>query len=302
MNPQALLALQLLTRSITDLTLAIQTVMTAGAARSTAPAASASKPIDALVSKFTAAIGPLAVLGAVVQSNISGFQVMGTAVKVLAGTLAPLLLPATVLISTALVALSDVVLSTLMPGMESFFGVMLSIGLPAIIGFVDAMIDGGKKIQEWADALDPKKNETAAVARDLGEFLRDASPLTWSRNSSAVADIADRRLNGAEGGSERQPTEGSRLVMGALRDVMQSLRLSVGPRAQISGLESVGRAAQLAALNNDPLEARMLRTQQQILAIMERTIARTENDRVYDPVGNDFSGDEGAGVSTGGDF
>ena len=49
----------------------------------------------------------------------------------------------------------------------------------------------------------------------------------------------------------------------ALSDVMTSLKMSMGPKAAYSGLADVGQQMQLAALNVDPLEAR----------VRERTLA-----------------------------
>jgi hypothetical protein len=55
--------------------------------------------------------------------------------------------------------------------------------------------------------------------------------------------------------------------------VLASLRLSLGPKATVSGLGDVGRAAQLAALNNDPLDAELLRLQLSALERIERGVA-----------------------------
>jgi hypothetical protein len=52
----------------------------------------------------------------------------------------------------------------------------------------------------------------------------------------------------------------------------------------MSGLEEVGRAAQMAALQQDPLEARLMRDQLKVLEKIESAVSkRREADRVYDP-------------------
>lgn len=268
----------------------------------------------ALGAKFVAVAGPAAVLGAALQSPISGFQVLGKSVQLLGTALAPVLLPATVLAATALTALSDVLLATLMPGMEGFFGVIMGLGVPAIIVFIDAVRAAAEWLEKYAKyAPDPgdsplqmwaklQANSAAAfgdVLGDVGDFL--------ARGPTAGVSL-DRVQQGIDGTERTDGKTSSRdLVTNALRDVMGSLRNSISPRAVAADLGGIGRSARLAALNNDPLEARMLRTQQAIYVLLERAIGRVENQRgVYGPGDGDFGarGDMtwGAGGAAGGDL
>lgn len=238
-----------------------------------------------LTAKFAAVLGPLAMMSQVLQAPISGFQVLGTSAKVLAGTLAPVLLPVTVLLATALTALSDVVLATLMPGLEGFFSVIVGMGIPAVIIFIDAVRDAAEWIEKWTKWF-KEKFGGGEDGSTLDQIEGVANLLTGGGDGFGMGTIgraAGTEIVGTDTfRDDFMPTERAdtgAIVMNALRDVMGSMRASMGPKAQISGLESVGKSAQLAALNQDPLEARMLRTQQQIFQLMERAVARMENDR-----------------------
>ena len=226
---------------------------------------------SALTARFAAAIGPLAVLGAVVASNVSGFNVLWKSVQLFAATLAPIILPVAVLLATAFTAVADVLTATLQPGMESFFEIILSLGIPALIVFIDAL----------RDVADFIKRNFKGEGGFTGGF---GDSLTSMLKAILPAGLADEE-GSAIAPQDRPDTE--KIVMSALRDVATSLRMSIGPRAQISGLEGIGKSAQLAALNQDPIEARALRVQQQIAAMLERVVRKMESERrdVYGPGG-----------------
>lgn len=60
--------------------------------------------------------------------------------------------------------------------------------------------------------------------------------------------------------------------------------MSMGPKAQISGIGDVGRQVQMAAINNDPLEARLMKMQLTVLEKIERSVSQNRTPRrVYDP-------------------
>jgi hypothetical protein len=73
---------------------------------------------------------------------------------------------------------------------------------------------------------------------------------------------------------------------GALRDVVRSLQMSVGPKASYTALSEVGKQAQLTALNQDPLDAKVLRRtldslQELLKAIADNTGKQAQGGPVF---------------------
>lgn len=94
-------------------------------------------------------------------------------------------------------------------------------------------------------------------------------------NSGGWGILAAAIENAGKGGSATKAGSGSGVSAfgrDALGDVVKSLRLSIGPKATISGLESVGRSAQLAALNSDPLDRTLEELQLKSLERIEKVL------------------------------
>jgi hypothetical protein len=68
---------------------------------------------------------------------------------------------------------------------------------------------------------------------------------------------------GARGDAARGPGDTAKgplgVADGSLEKVMRSLEMSIGPKAAYSQLTEVGKAVQLAAVSQDPLDADMMR-------------------------------------------
>lgn len=62
----------------------------------------------------------------------------------------------------------------------------------------------------------------------------------------------------------------------AMRDVIRSMGMSMGPKGSYSALTEVGRNAQLAAVNQDPIEARQLKVMMDTLAFLQQAVAKYE--------------------------
>jgi hypothetical protein len=203
--------------------------------------------------KFMAVAGPLSALQQILDSTTSGFQTLGVAVKVAAGAVAPVLLPATLLLAAGVTAAASVFTDVGMPAMEALFEFVIDTALPSIEILVQGM-------EVMASAV----NDSVAALKEFGGVLTFASGLFSGRGGRSARSRVD----------------------GALTDVLASFRRSLGPRAQISGLAEVGKQAQLAALNSDPLEARLMRHQIQVLERIEAAIKRRReadrNPRAYD--------------------
>jgi len=238
--------------------------------------------LDTLGRRFAAVAGPLAVLGATVSASTSGFSVLGTAVRVLATTLAPILLPVVVAVATGLVTLADKIEPFVQEILPKWAAFVLDHLIPAfeyaadvIVGFAETARDVIGVLGDVADfaldAINPFGGAVAAAVIPGGRPERD----TGAGDFDYIDPARRGRLEGDSGA--------------ALRDVLRSLRVSTGPRAQTSGLSDAARSAQLAALNADPLEARMLRTLEKTLSTMERVARGVE--KIGGGGGAEFRGD-----------
>ena len=256
--------------------------------------------LTAVAAKFAAIAGPAAALGAILSSTISGFGVLQTAVKVLASAIAPVLLPATLSLATIFVGLAEVI-NEHQDQIDRAFEAFANL-LPVLDWILDLFSD-------LADTSDELDRQFIDAATAVAEFA--ASAYRWAQSANPFTSEEEdeqfirEHFPGAGGRQERDGEGGegaSNRGERNMRDVLQSLRQSIGPKASISSLDQVGRQAQLAAFNADPLEARLMKQQLDALNRIEQKIggARRRPGRVYDPtVGDgDFGGDKGAG----GDF
>lgn len=220
---------------------------------------STSRALTMLGGRLTAILGPIALFAAALNAQISGLQVLTSSAKVLAASLAPVLLPVTTLLSAALLAISEIIFTKGMPVFEQFFAFVLSRGLPALAMFLDNVMAAADAVTSFA------KNVGEAIA--FIERIVSRIPGGKEVLSGALGPILGSQL-GERGSSAAALGRG-------LTDTLRSLRLSMGPRAQITGLESVGKQVQLAALQQDPIEARILKINQDMLTMLERIAGNT---------------------------
>lgn len=261
-----------------------------------------------LGARFTAALGPLALFNTALNQSTSGLGMVQKSANLVASVFAPILLPATTLISAGLIAVSDILMGKDLHIMSEWFDFVLDRGIPALEQFVRA-VDYAAEAANWFAKVRKEVSEkegsegalfgpVGAIGKALGINV-DKSFLFGP--AGGASDIKPESEEAKESTRRARDTVGS-----ALSDVMKSLRLSLGPRAQITGLESVGRGVQLAALNQDPLEARLMRQQIAILERIEAAIRRNQrraaNERVYDPEKHGLADDTGSVAFGGGDF
>lgn len=274
--------------------------------------------LTGVAAKFAAVLGPAALLSQVLQSNLSGFQVLGTAVKVLATTLAPILLPVTAALAAGVLAVSDVLMEHLMPAMDTWFQFVLGSAIPAIAFLIDMFNDAAEGVSGWIEDLD---GAGKAVREWAAERYRDAQQ--FNPFTSEEEDEKFIRSNITGDGSDGEPGDerrflgmkwssrgrGEEATGRGLADTLRSLRMSMGPRATVTGLGGVGQAIQSAALNQDPLEARMLKVQTDMLNRLDRIAANTRGRGRPGPfdVGGasgagDYAGGSASATDTGGDY
>ncbi|AWM41766.1 hypothetical protein GobsT_71310 [Gemmata obscuriglobus] len=296
-----------------------------------------------VLAKFAAVAGPMAVLGAALGSVTSGFGTLGKSVQLFAATVAPVLLPATVLLATAFTSAAAVLTNAIGPGLEGFLTTIIGLGIPVLVTFIgavqtvaSALADLAKWVEDnfgnrdrngeritdprategdrrwfglgWDTVSDPERN-TQAYFRLFDEELRKLTDADWkdpnapwytTRNvdrENEARRLADLRYaEGERGGAGADPSSPQAMVLSALRDVAKSFALSVGPKASISGLEGVGKSVQMAALNGDPIEQKMLRVQQSIATTLMRAVdALTAGGGVWLPGEGDFGARPGGG-------
>jgi len=249
--------------------------------------------IGPVVTKFAAILGPAALLAQMMQAQISGFGVLTSSVKVLATSLAPVLLPATVLLSTALLAISEIITEELAPVMQIGFQQMMEL-LPVLTLLIDIFNDAATMVSDFVTAI-----SDALIA-----FVR------WTTALNPLTSEAEDALRAGElfGIPLVSSRSGKDRVDSGLNDTLRSLQMSIGPKAQSSGLAEVGKQVQMAALQQDPIEARMLKIQQDMLARLNNianNTSRGSRPGPYNPVTNptgagDYSGSGTASV--GGDY
>lgn len=117
------------------------------------------KVLGLATAKVMAFIAPLVAVGTVLAQTISGFSMITTAVKVLATTLAPLLLPVFVLLAAAIVAVSDELWEGIKNVLPAWYGWIMQHGIPAfvaLVGAVRAVIDWFKKLSLYGDGPAPE--------------------------------------------------------------------------------------------------------------------------------------------------
>jgi hypothetical protein len=231
------------------------------------------------VNAFANVIGPLAIIGSVLNSTSSGLQLMTSAANLLAATLGPLLLPLFFAFAVALVELS----AELQPIVEDAFpklvDFMLDEVLPALEYFVDWLKKAAQFLADHAPSETVAKDEVGAgvggaiagfaLGGPVGAVIGGAIGI----GIGYIGGKIEEEVVSAEEESarRREQRERSRPVRdAAIADTVKELQLSLGPKAGFTGIADVGKQIQLAALNESPYQARMLANVTRIIAVLER--------------------------------
>ncbi|VTT98941.1 unnamed protein product [Gemmataceae bacterium] len=237
-----------------------------------------------LAQKFTAILGPLALFGQILQSNATGFQVLGSAVQLVATVLAPILLPVVLAIAGALLDMSDVLMAELLPGIKEWSALVFTVVIP-VLGELVSMFKA--VIDTLADFMLAVANAAAAaldMAGDVaGEVISAADAA--GRGTQGDGDFSGDPGAGGGFGSFAAGAGGAPGGRRGIDDAIASFRLSIGPKATMGSLGSVGSQAQLAALSGDPIQKRMADYLARIADATEGARAETREGRrrpVYD--------------------
>ncbi len=255
----------------------------------------------AIGKRFFAVLGPLYALSTVLNQTNSGMGVFQKAVNVLGATLAPVLLPVFALLAAGVLSVSDIIWNRLAPALGKMYEWALKFGIPTVekkvedidrgasgIGdIVDFHKDPGKFLREFSQSPGKKADTITGGLRQLDPsgilgYIEDhvtgkPSQAYKGIKGTEAPDVAREREKAAASGV---PSIGQSLKSN-LQDVVKSLALSMAPKASYTGLAEVGKQAQLAALNVDPIE--MKAAQRVVASIQELQRVIEENNQKKEP-------------------
>lgn len=259
----------------------------------------------AIATRFIAVLGPLYALSTVLQQTNSGVGVFGKAVNVIGATLAPLLLPVFALLAAGLLSMSDIIWSKLLPALGDFYKWVLKVGVPAVesqLADAEDKIDTVTAIKNFitkgeapkaadvprmAFASVPGANQLADIGKWIGKQVGVDVP-ELPRGSATFRKPGDGGEN-KDGTPQTNPDGTPKKTFGSLMSenfdkVIKSLAMSMGPKAAYSGIAEAGKQAQLAALNQDPIEAQQLRIMQQSLEELQKVVGALNKDDPKDQI------------------
>ncbi len=293
-------------------------VAAAGKKQQAAAAKAARSPFRQGVDKLTAplmgalskiggpillALAPLGILAAVVTSTASGFSAVLTTAKLLAATLAPLLLPIFFVLAVGLADLSDMLWGKVLPALEGWYTLIIGPGLDAMKAFIDGLKDvievlsavnavksgnapdstgnGQSTLEAVGGGLDlamtPFKPMNALLTKLTGEeaptFKGVAKDIMGSDAGGATetkAQVAAR----LRGETQAEMSKGNTATDNKLA-VMKELQMSMLGKGSIGNVAGINRSMQQAAFGMSPFEAKMLERMQQEINILAQVANNT---------------------------
>lgn len=112
-------------------------------------------------------LGPLASFATLLNQSSSGFRIFLSAISILAGTLAPVLLPVFLLLSAALLTLSDYIWSNIEPALEGFYTWLTANVINALAMFVDNVQAAYRALRDYTKDVKNAGEIGKAVFEDL---------------------------------------------------------------------------------------------------------------------------------------
>lgn len=133
-------------------------------------------PLALLAGKVGAVLGPLALLGSMLSSHTSGFEVFLTTGKMLGVVLGGLLMPGFVALAAATYALAMVMDEKLTPALEFFYTVVLAdlVHTFQVLNF--AAGKAGEAVDHFGKVLGKGANLFASMLVSLGGALKQVQP------------------------------------------------------------------------------------------------------------------------------
>jgi hypothetical protein len=269
--------------------------------------------MKAMARQFMAVLGPLYALNTVLGQTNSGMGVFQKSVNVLGSVIAPIVLPAFVMLAAGILAVSDMLWAKLLPALGKFYEWALKTGLPGVEKKVDQAedaVDAGAAAKNFVTKGELPK--MADLPRMGDAALRNIDPTPMSGmvmdNLGGGKDLTNwlskqwgsmtggnykdfngmAKAGGWQGsdktGKDDKNADGTvKVPMGqrvsdAMRDVIKSLGMSMGPKGGMGGLTDKYIETTNAAMNQDPIEARQLKVMEQTLTEMQKAVAALEKD------------------------
>ena len=238
---------------------------------------------QAMATRFAAVVGALYALSAVLNSTGTGASTFQKSLNLLGSTLAPILMPVFLLLASGLMTLSDLIWAKMLPALGDFYEWILKFALPVAAKSTENMsnavsgvanIASGKgKARDFEALTDPlgvnrnivdfaKKIPGLQTAFPVLGLMGSDRPMQKVRDAEAAKEAEQRKAEG-----KPEPPSFGRIFNDNMKLAIESLAKDVGPKASYTGVAEAGKAAQLAALNADPIE--MKAAQRVIEAIQE---------------------------------
>lgn len=265
--------------------------------------------VKALVGKFAVVFGPLLALSTILGQTNSGFGVFQKAISVLGASIAPLVLPFFAMLAAGILSVSDILWSKLLPALQDFYKWALKFGIPMAERTLEKTEEG---IDAWTGAKNivtqgkiPDRKQAETMGRNAvpeGDDIIDSwkwlnkkqmEGAAWLRRQFGADDSKFTKAKeewwaGGKGPAKdekgKAASDAEKVPMGQrfsanMRDVMRSLAMSIGPKASYTSLGEVGKQAQLAALNQDPIEAKLLRRLQETMEEWQKAWERKAKEQ-----------------------
>jgi hypothetical protein len=141
--------------------------------------------LGSLLTRLAAIFAPLIAFSTLLNQSTSGLQLFVGAINILAATLAPVIMPAFVLLSAALLAVSAILMDDMSPAMEQFYEWVGDKAVPALMEFADwiaknvtalgqffdSLDSSPEKFQPWEDRLIKQIDDTIDSFKGLGDAI-----------------------------------------------------------------------------------------------------------------------------------
>jgi hypothetical protein len=172
------------------------------------------KAMDLFSGRLLAVLGPLAILGGIISSAGSGFQVLVTAMNLLTAVLAPILLPLFVVLAVAVAEFALALQQHVGPALKSLYAFVLEYVLPVfktlaqvvghaigyLVDFGAALIEGARTVLSWAGDVGDWISEKAGDAADwVGEQTGDIFSFGGTPTGGSTAFDLIRGAMGGKG-------------------------------------------------------------------------------------------------------
>ena len=214
---------------------------------------------------------PARLLGAALTAPTSGSKQADSAFSLLASTIGMIFLPIFLLVSAALITFAGMAKDELLPVMNEFAKGAIPAAITAfdrLTNFIHLNIKAFGMLQDFVmrlAKLQPGYWLGKAAIKEAGGIAENAASMFDSKNY--------RKESGNEEGEEedkdREKTPGEKFAASLKIAFLAYRQQQQGGTGQSTTLEDVTKNIQLAAVNSNPFEIELLKTNREILAVAE---------------------------------